>query len=116
MKILISFILMISCTVIANLLLKSGATGLIEGVGNYFSRLLTFRVLLGFIFFAFSALLYFLILSWLPLGVAQSFAAAQFVAVVFSSWLILSEPIAIGQLIGMCMITFGIVVVGWFTK
>ena len=115
MKIVIIFILMISCTVIANLLMKTGVSGMEEGSAGYLSRLLSWRVLLGFGFFGTSALLYLMVLSWLPLGVAQSFVAAQFIAVIFSSWLILSEPISAGQFVGMCLIMLGIVVVGWYT-
>ncbi len=113
MKVIVTFILMISCTVIANLLMKTGASGMEPGFAGFLSRLMAWRVLLGLTFFGTSAMLYLLILSWLPLGVAQSFAAAQFIAVILASWLILAESISIGQWIGMCLISIGIAVVGW---
>jgi drug/metabolite transporter (DMT)-like permease len=113
MKIILTFILMISCTVIANLLMKTGASGMEAGFAGFLARLITWKVLLGLTFFGTSAMLYLLILGWLPLSVAQSFAAAQFVAVILASWIILAESITVMQLMGMCLITLGIAVVGW---
>jgi drug/metabolite transporter (DMT)-like permease len=112
MKIALTFIVMISCTVIANLLLKTGASGMETGFASFFARLITWRVLLGLTFFGSAAMLYLIILSWLPLNVAVSFTAAQFIAVILASWLVLAEPITLGQWIGMSMITLGIIVVG----
>jgi uncharacterized membrane protein len=44
--------------------------------------------------------------------VAQSFAVAQFVAVILVSWIILTEPIVIVQSVGICLILIGVAVVG----
>jgi drug/metabolite transporter (DMT)-like permease len=103
---------MIGCTVAANLLLKSGATGMDPGIAGFISRLLSWRVLLGLGCFACSAMLYLLILSWLPLSLAQTFAAAQFIAVILASAFVLAEPVSGPQWAGMFLIAAGIVVVG----
>ena len=60
-----------------------------------------------------AACFYILILQWLPLNVAQSFAAAQFIAVILASSWFLSEPIEPSQWLGIGLIALGIVVVGW---
>jgi undecaprenyl phosphate-alpha-L-ara4N flippase subunit ArnE len=112
MKIALSMLMMIGCTVIANLLLKSGATGMDPGIAGFISRLFSWRVLLGLGFLAVSAMLYLLILSWLPLNVAQSFAAAQFIAVILASAFVLAEPVSGAQWAGMILIAAGITVVG----
>lgn len=113
MKIALTFLVMIACTVIANLFMKTGATGMEAGIGGFLSRLFSWRVIIGLSFFGTSAMIYLVILSWIPLSVAQSFAAAQFVAVILASWIILAEPIAAIQWIGMGLIAVGIAVVGW---
>jgi drug/metabolite transporter (DMT)-like permease len=109
-KIVLTFIAMISFTVLANILLKTGATLAHPG---QFQHLLNWRVILGLGSFALAAVFYVLVLQWLPLNVAQSFAAAQFVAVILASALILSEPIGPAQWLGIGLIALGIFVVGW---
>ncbi len=113
MKIVLTFMAMITCTVIANLFMKMGATGLDVGGAGFIDRLFSTRVLLGLGFFGTSAIFYLIILSWIPLNVAQSFAAAQFVAVILASSFILSEPINGVQWTGIACIAFGIAIVGW---
>lgn len=113
MKIALSFFGMITCTVIANLFMKMGASGMEAGSVGFFSRLISWRVIVGLSFYGAAAMLYLVILSWLPLNVAQSFAAAQFIAVIMASWIILAEPIAAMQWFGMCLIGIGIAMVGW---
>jgi drug/metabolite transporter (DMT)-like permease len=111
-KIVLTFIAMISFTVLANLLLKTGATLANPGQGA-FQHLLNWRVFLGLCSFGLAACFYVLVLQWLPLNVAQSFAAAQFVAVILASALVLSEPIGPPQWLGITLIALGIAVVGW---
>lgn len=103
-KIVLTFIAMISFTVLANLLLKTGAVA---------PHLLNWRVFAGLGSFALAACFYVLVLQWLPLNVAQSFAAAQFVAVILASALVLAEPIGAAQWTGITLIALGIAVVGW---
>jgi drug/metabolite transporter (DMT)-like permease len=111
MKIVIGFTAMILCTVAANLMLKLGATR--TESQTVILGWLTVRSILGFGFFAVAGLIYSWLLKWLPLNVATSFAAAQFVAVILASALILLEPISLGRTIGILLIVTGIVVVAW---
>lgn len=112
MKIFIAFLLMISCTVAANLLMKTGAAA--QGVPQEFvAKVFSWQVLTGLAFFGTAAVIYVLILTWLPLNVAQSFAAAQFVAVIFAARFFLSEPINGPQWAGIALIALGIGIVGW---
>lgn len=106
------FVAMISCTVVANLLLKTGATA-DEVRHSGLIGLLNWRVVLGLVAFGSGAMIYLLLLRWIPLNVAQSFAAAQFIAVILASAMILSEPIRAGQWVGIALIAIGITVVGW---
>lgn len=112
MKIAIAFVAMISFTVLANLLMKTGADEF-AGPGSLLDRLQSWKLLLGLASFGTAALIYVLILGWLPLNVAQSFAAAQFIAVILASRLVLAEPIGAAQWIGIVLIASGIAVVGW---
>jgi len=111
MRILISFVLMISLTVTANLLLKSGATMPRIGAGEWLG-LINWKVAAGLATFALSAVFYLSILTKLPLNVAQSFAAFQFVAVILAAWLILGEPISLVRGAGIMLICAGIFLVG----
>jgi drug/metabolite transporter (DMT)-like permease len=116
MKILMAFMFMISCTVLANIFLKTGATSLNSKTLSLIGILFSWRLLLGLFFFGCAALIYIVILQWLPLNVAQSFAAAQFVAVILASWIFLSEPISFTQWLGIILIAVGIFVVGGNVK
>jgi drug/metabolite transporter (DMT)-like permease len=112
MKIVLTFLGMISFTVVANLLLKTGAVSS-EPRAAQIAHLLNWRVMLGLGSFGLAACFYILVLQWLPLNVAQSFAAAQFVAVILASAWLLSEPIGASQWVGIALIALGIAVVGW---
>ena len=111
MRILLAFLAMISFTVIANVLLKTGAVA--GGPGQPITHLLNWRVALGLASFGLAACFYIVILQWLPLNVAQSFAAAQFIGVILASTWLLSEPIGFSQWLGISLIAVGIAVVGW---
>jgi drug/metabolite transporter (DMT)-like permease len=113
MKIFLLIVAMISCTVIANLLLKIGAVMGREAGGALWTQLLNWRIVLGLSTFAAAAVFYVIVLRSLPLNVAQSFASAQFIAVILVSSLVLSEPIGPMQWVGIVLITCGIAVVGW---
>jgi drug/metabolite transporter (DMT)-like permease len=112
MKIVLTLCGMITFTVIANLLLKTGAVSGEPGQGPL-THLLNWRVLAGLSSFGLAVCFYILILQWLPLNVAQSFAAAQFVAVILASAWVLSEPIGPVQWLGITFIAIGISIVGW---
>ena len=103
---------MIAFTVTGNLLMKIGVDSLNEEAG-FLARLLSWRALLGLTLFGCAAMLYIAVLRWIPLNVAQSFLAAQFVAVVLASRLVLLEPIGPIQWVGIVLISAGIAIVGW---
>lgn len=104
------FILMISCTVVANLLLKSGAT-MSEVPGEPFIAF-NWRILLGLASFGLGALFYVLILRRVPLAVAQSFASVQYIAVILAATFILGESIDARQSFGITLIAVGVFLVG----
>lgn len=112
MKTVLLFVGMVSFTVIANVFLKLGATSG-QPAGHSLTHLLNWRVILGLLSFALAAGFYILILEWLPLNVAVSFAAAQYIAVILASAVILSEPVGFTQWIGIAFISIGIAVIGW---
>ena len=112
MKTLLLLLTMISLTVVANLLLKTGAIAVMPVHGEV-THLLNWRVILGLFTFGLAACCYVVVLQWLPLNVAQSFAAAQFVAVILASAWLLAEPIRATQWLGIALIAAGIAVVGF---
>jgi drug/metabolite transporter (DMT)-like permease len=114
MYFVISFALMISFTVAANVLLKAGA--MVPAAERTIMGVCDWRTLLGFAFFGTSAIVYSGVLQWLPLNVAQSIAASQFVAVILASALILAEPIPVVRLVGIVLIVVGIAVVSYSDK
>jgi multidrug transporter EmrE-like cation transporter len=99
---------MISCTVLANLLMKLGAD---DDPSRALLGLMSGRTFGGLAAFAFAGLFYAAALRFLPLNVAQSYAAAQFVAVILASQLLLGEPIVFERWIGISLISGGIIVV-----
>ena len=111
MKTIIAVVAMISCTVAANLLLKVGA--MVPVSERIFFELVSWKMILGIFVFGCAALIYAWLLHWLPLNVVQSFAAAQFVAVILASAVVLSESIPLIRWIGILLITSGIVLVGF---
>ncbi|MEM7221346.1 MAG: hypothetical protein AAF495_00095 [Pseudomonadota bacterium] len=113
MKIFIAFVVMISCTVAANLMMKSGA--MVPVHERFILGLLSWKSLIGLCVFAIAALIYAWLLQWVPLNVAQSFAAAQFIAVILASAWVLSEGISLSRWIGILLIATGILVVGLTT-
>lgn len=101
---------MISCTVAGNLLLKSGA---VEALGrSAWWGLLNLKTVSGLAFFGAAVLVYLWVLRTVPLNVAQSFMAAQFISVIVASALVLSEPISAIRWLGIALIAIGIVIVG----
>jgi drug/metabolite transporter (DMT)-like permease len=110
MKLVLAYVVMIGFTVTGNLLLKIGATS--AGSSGVLWNLLNWRVVAGLTSFALGAVFYVLILTRLPLNVAQSFAALQFVAVVVASLVVLNEPIGTLRWIGIAFIFAGILLVG----
>jgi len=113
MKLVLAYVAMIGCTVIANLLFKTGAMNAAKSEGLI--AFLNPYVIGGVATFAVSAAIYIVVLQWLPLNVAQSYLSLQFVAVVLASALILAEPIATLQWVGIALIAAGVFLVGHAT-
>jgi drug/metabolite transporter (DMT)-like permease len=108
MKVMTGFVVMICCTVAANIFMKLGAMSPTE---ERFFGLVDLRTVVGLASFGAGGIIYAWILTLLPLNVAQSFAAAQFVAVIFASAVFLSEPIPAQRWLGILLIFIGILVV-----
>ena len=81
--------------------------------GAWWEQLLNWRIAAGFASFAVAALFYTIVLRSVPLNVAQSFTAAQFVAIILASAFVLSEPIGALRWLGIALIACGIAIVGW---
>jgi len=113
MKVVLTFATMISFTVVANLLLKTGASAASSSGASVLMTFMNWRTIAGLASFGVAGLLYAVVLRWLPLNVAQSFAAAQFVAVILASLLVLGERVTTMQLAGIFFIAVGIAFVGW---
>ena len=108
MQLVLAFVLMVLCTVAANLLLKLGAMVPLEQ--RMLFGLFDWRTLLGFVFFGGSLMVYTWLLGRMPLNLAQSLASVQFVAIILASALVLAEPIPLPRLIGIVLIVAGILV------
>jgi multidrug transporter EmrE-like cation transporter len=108
MSLVIGFIVMVSCTVVANLLLKLGAV--VPPDQRMLFGLFDWRTLLAFVFFGGSLLIYSWLLGRMPLNLAQSLASVQFVAIILASALVLAEPIPLPRLVGIVLILAGVLV------
>ena len=109
MKTAALLLFMISFTVIANLLLKQGA--MVPASERVFLGIFGWKSFFGFVGFACAGLSYAVVLRWLPLNVAQSFASIQFVAVILASAIVLSESIPLLRWLGIALITAGVLLV-----
>jgi len=102
---------MILSAVIGNLLLKTGV--LARQPSGLVTVILHPRVICGLTLFGGAAMLYLLVLQRMPLNVAQSMMALQFVGVMLGSVVILGEPMPPTRLLGAALITIGVLIVGW---
>jgi drug/metabolite transporter (DMT)-like permease len=98
--------------VTGHLLLKIGVTT-VGRTDAALAWVLNWRVAGGLALFGVGFVIYILVLRWVPLNVAQSFFAAQFVGVVVGSRFILGEELPSLRLAGIVLIALGIVVVAW---
>ena len=110
MKVAFTLVIMISCTIAANLFLKIGATT--SSAQQSLFGLIGWQTAAGICLFGCSLLAYMLVLRIIPLNLAQSFLAVQFIGVILASAVILSETISPARWIGIVMISLGILVVG----
>jgi len=99
-----------SCTVIGNLLLKTGVQQ--PGVAEIWPlSLLNARTVLGAVSFCFAMVFYMMVLKRTTLNLAQSIFALQFVLVIIAANVILNEPIGMQRWLGIGLIAAGLFVV-----
>jgi drug/metabolite transporter (DMT)-like permease len=110
MRIALGVVLMVAFTALGNVLMKLGAS--VPLAERPILGLVAWQTCAGIAIFALAVLVYAVLLQWLPLSVAQSFAAFQFVAVIFAASWFLGEPISFARWIGIVLIALGIVTVG----
>jgi drug/metabolite transporter (DMT)-like permease len=107
---LAGFAAMIGFTVAANLMLKLGAD--VPKTERFLFGMLGWKSVAGLALFGCGGVVYAFLLRQVPLNVAQSFTAAQFVGVIVAASLVLGEPISPARWLGIACICLGIFVVG----
>jgi drug/metabolite transporter (DMT)-like permease len=110
MRIFLAFVLMIACTVVGNIFMKLGAS--VPLAERPLFGLVAWQSCAGVAVFAGAVIIYSILLQWMPLNVAQSFSAFQFVAVIIASAWFLGEPISGARWLGIVLIVAGILAVG----
>ena len=108
MRALVPLLAMIGCCVGANLLMKLGSQ---DAPSPVLFGVLSWRTVFGLAAFGLGGLFYAAALRYLPLNVAQSYAAAQFIAVIIASKLVLGESVPRARWVGISMIMAGILIV-----
>ena len=99
-----------ACTVLGNLLLKTGVQH--PGIATVWPlTLLNTRTALGAISFCFAMLFYMMVLKRTALNLAQSIFALQFVLVILAAYLVLNEPIGPQRWLGIGLIAAGLFVI-----
>lgn len=99
-----------SCTVVGNLLLKTGVQQ--QGVSTVWPlSLLNMRTFLGAITFSFAMIFYMMVLKRTALNLAQSIFALQFVFVIIAANVVLHEPIGMQRWMGIGLIAAGLFVI-----
>ena len=109
MRLFLAFALMIACTVAGNIFMKIGAS--VPLLDRIFG-IVAWQSCAGIAVFAAAVIIYSIVLQWMPLNVAQAFAASQFVAVIVASAWFLGEPISGARWLGIVLIVAGILAVG----
>ena len=99
-----------TCTVVGNLLLKTGVQ--YPGISSVWPlNLLNVRTMLGAMSFSFAMIFYMMVLKRTTLNLAQSIFALQFVLVIIAANVILHEPIGGQRWLGIGLIAAGLFVV-----
>jgi len=99
-----------TCTVLANLSLKTGAQRS-SGVGVSLPAVLNSHVAMGAAWFALAFVLYALVLRRLPLSLAGTIFSVQWVLVVLAAHLVLHESIGGMRWLGIALMAVGLIVV-----
>jgi undecaprenyl phosphate-alpha-L-ara4N flippase subunit ArnE len=110
---------MIELAIVAAMVLAACAGNMLLKLGADASRfqgsapLLDLRLLIGAGLFGCALLFYVLLLKRVPLNVAQSFMALQFVGVILASYVFLQEPLPALRIVGVALIACGVILVGY---
>ncbi len=107
--------LTLSFNVAGNILLKMGVNRMAEsnavGTSVYYLGHLNAQLIMGAGAFATGLLLYIVVLSKIPLNLAQTVFSLQFVTVIIMANLLLAEPISPLRWLGIGIIFVGLIVV-----
>ena len=99
-----------ACTVIGNLLLKTGVH--YRGVSSIWPlSLLNWHTAIGALSFCFAMVFYMMVLKRTALNLAQSIFALQFVLVIIAANVLLGEPIGPLRWAGIALIAAGLLVI-----
>ena len=99
-----------SCTVVGNLLLKTGVQQ--QGISTVWPlSLLNMRTFLGAVTFCFAMIFYMMVLKRTALNLAQSIFAMQFVLVIIAANVVLHETIGMQRWLGIGLIATGLFVI-----
>ena len=109
-RVVLGFLGIIGCTVGANLLLKAGAMA--PASSRVLFGVLGWTSLAGLALFGVGGLAYAVLLRYVPLNVAQVFAATQFVGVILAASFVLGEPISGVRWAGIGCTALGVAIVG----
>ena len=105
----------ISCTVLGNLLLKTGAGK--PGIYTLWPlSIINLYVVAGALSFALGLLFYTMILKKMPLNIAQSIFSVQFIVVIVASSIFLNEFIPFTRWVGFAFVAIGLFIIGWSVK
>ncbi|MHA2621788.1 MAG: hypothetical protein V2G42_09020 [bacterium JZ-2024 1] len=107
----------IALGVLGQVVLKKG----ISAVALQFSAPLTLilhsfahpLVLLGFLLYGISSLLWILVLAKLPLSIAYPAISIGYVLILVFSWFYLHEDVTINRIVAVCLISIGFVMLGF---
>lgn len=99
-----------SCTIIGNLLLKTGVAE--PGISSSWPlSLLNLKTALGAAIFCFAMVFYMMVLKTTALNLAQSIFSTQFVLVIIAANIILGESISLHRWAGIVLIAIGLLVI-----
>lgn len=113
MIIFLGFLFTILFAVAGQVMLKVGATSLNLEHGFSLQTVLNKYLLLGLLCFGSAFLCYTWLLRFVPLSVAHSIAAFQFVGVILASFIVLNEPMTLTRGVGILLISAGIFIVSY---
>lgn len=99
----------VTANVVGSVFMKIGAT--VPERNAFLFGMFGWQTIAGIAFFASGALFYALALKGLPLNVAQSIAALQFVGTVGAAVVVLGEAVTLNQWFGIALICMGLFLV-----